>query len=170
MSMLRVWVVWFAALASAACGGSDDEQRPAPRQESTDASADGTAAEGGAVLECGGERCELPQRYVLNDSCCLDAFTGGCGVMLAGTCQRYSKRDARCPAATPDGQMGEAAEESGVIPCCAGNGECGLDVGLGCVATSQACNVYPRAFIEALGSRTCDGEQLELAADCGNDL
>jgi len=172
MSNVRSGWLWLGALL-AACGGGD-ERTPSRAVEASDAAPHATdsAADGGKVLRCAGEPCELPSRFMFDEPCCLDPFAGGCGVMIAGTCQRYSKRDGRCPAATPDGQIGEAAEETGIIPCCASNGECGIDVGagLGCVATSQSCSTYPKEFIELLGSQTCDGEPLELPPNCGVGL
>ena len=173
MSKVRWSQVWFCALALAACGG--DEKEPAePTPETPDAGAgdvDGVSSRGQPTMRCGGERCELPLHLSTLDTslCCLDMFTGGCGIMVGDQCQRISKRDSRCPAVTPQGMTGEEAELAGIYPCCASNDECGLDVGggLGCLSTSQACSIYPREFVELLGSRTCDGKELEVSDECG---
>ena len=161
-----VWIGW-VVLAACGCG----EHKAAEPAESRDAAAEDASSGGpmGETLRCGAELCERPARFTDEPLCCADPFSGGCGVLIGETCQKYSKRDPRCPVRTPDGLTGADAEASGTIPCCASNGECGLDfgAGLGCISTSQACGLYPREYIELLGSQTCEGEMLEIPADCG---
>jgi hypothetical protein len=150
------WAAWgFVVMSALGCGGDDKENapEPPPPEEVADA--------GPAPFTCAGEVCELPEDAI-GELCCADQFTGGCGVLRDNGCRRITKRDDRCPAAMPPGP-------SGSIPCCAPNGECGLDlgIGIGCASTSQNCSIYPREIVELLGSMTCEGEELELPEDCG---
>lgn len=151
------WAAW-GSLAVAflllGCGGDDGESpKPAAPDEVADA--------GPAAFTCAGEVCERPED-MQGEFCCADRFSGGCGIKRGDECRKITKRDDRCPAAMPPGP-------SGATPCCAGNGECGLDlnIGLGCTSTSQNCAVYSRQIVELLGSMTCEGEELELPEDCG---
>jgi hypothetical protein len=144
----------FCALgALLACGGGD---KPGEVAEPVTEEPDGPASD---EYTCGSEVCELPEGMT-GELCCADQFSGGCGILQGSECRVIPKRDERCPDIT-------ASASIRGVPCCAQNGECGVDVGLGCLSTIENCALYPRAVVEQLGRQTCEGEELELAADCG---
>lgn len=147
---LVAFVALYAVGGLAACGSED---KPGP---SAEPGTDGSVSD---KFTCGSDVCELPEG-MSGELCCVDQFSGGCGLMQGAECRRLPERDDRCPDIT-------ASATIRGVPCCAQNGECGIDLGVGCLSTVENCALFPRAVVEQLGRQSCDGDKLELAADCG---
>lgn len=139
--------------ALVACGGGD------PPGEVTEPVMDEPEKPASDEFTCGEEVCELPEGMT-GELCCADPFSGGCGIARGSECRVFPKRDDRCPDVTTGASIRG-------VPCCAQNGECGLDVGLGCLSTIENCALFRRSLVEQLGRQSCEGEELELPADCG---
>ena len=60
--------------------------------------------------------------------------------------------------------------------CCTDSGECGIDLGMAipgqsgsCVPRTFLCNFVPKAQVSMIQPMTCDGEPMDLPADCGSN-
>ena len=155
------------ALTLAACGG--DDKSSAKESQTTAPTADA----GSQGVRCGAETCSAPADA--GAACCMDRFTGGCGMMIADICRPLpSDKDNACPEPDLSGLAwytagSGATQTSSISGCCAPNNECGfnLGIGLGCTPAAQACALLPRVILERHKAQTCDGQSLELPADCG---
>jgi hypothetical protein len=157
MLLLTLAGVVGMSVVGAACGGDDDDSdsKPAPTIKPGE-------------VGCGKNVCALPEN-VEGTACCIDTFAGTCGIKAGGgaSCRALPDNfDSRCPIPAGISMFGVAA-----LPCCADD-ECGLDFGTlgggaGCMPTSGACSMVPRQFARMLMAQKCDGEPIELPADCG---
>lgn len=163
MRVLFGWLV-LAWIALAACGGGDD----AAEGGATDA---GNAPDKPAekTLVCGSKTCSLPADSLF-EPCCRDTFSGTCGTLLGGTCQQERVEGSdKCP--LPKSELFGVAKDKGmggVSACCAKNGECGLDlgVGTGCTATRELCAQFPPELASDFKILTCDGEPVVDQGPC----
>lgn len=153
---------WALLITLASCGG--DAKSTAKQMRPKDSGVEGDSQ----GLRCGSKICSVPADA--GTACCVDRFTGGCGMLTGGTCRPLpSDRDDACP--DPDlGGLGYAGGASSSIHgCCAPNNECGINlgIGLGCTPAAQTCELLPRLILERYHAQTCDGDPLTLPADCG---
>ncbi|HKU38233.1 MAG TPA: hypothetical protein VJR89_08800 [Polyangiales bacterium] len=160
------WVA-LACIALAACGGGDDGAAADDAGQHTDK--DAGSKPGQKTMLCGTKTCSLPADSPF-EPCCRDMFTSTCGTLFSGTCQaeRVEGSD-ECP--LPKSDLFAVARDKGmggVSACCAKNGECGLDlgVGVGCTATRELCLQFPPEYREDFRIMTCDGEELPDQGAC----
>lgn len=147
-----------------ACG-SDSSGGSAGKGSMASAS---TAKKDGSV-PCAKDTCTVPDSLKGETACCMDPFKGGCGILAGSTCRAYPMVDSRCP--VPD-LMGPAAQgmmfDIKAFGCCTSNNECGIDFGMGgCQPTSSLCRYISTADAASLKPMTCDGQPVELPANCG---
>lgn len=153
-------IVWLSLLGG--CGGSDGGGTAKTDRAQEKAGTGGTA-EG---VPCGSKRCTAPQGSV-GPACCIDQFSGTCGVMGGGSCRAAPKTDERCP--IPDLKLMLPSNGSIMQPvgCCTGDNECGVDFGVGCQSRTVLCQGIGLDQLDKLKAETCDGKALPLPADCG---
>jgi hypothetical protein len=149
---------------TAACGGGDDEGE----EKSPNKGDDGAAGKEG-TLACAAETCELPDGLEDEELCCKDPFAGGCGIKAGATCRDFPDVDDRCK---PLPIMVNIPGVNGmkIFGCCTGSGQCGVDFGMGCQPRSIACGVVGPDQVSQIQPMTCDGEALELPANCGMSM
>ena len=150
------------AVLFAACGGDDDDDASKGTMTSPQAKADEKI--------CIKETCKLPPELKGEELCCMDPFTGGCGIKVTDMCRAYPKVDTRCPppeinVPTPAGIMPR------VFGCCTDDNQCGIDFGMGgCRPRTFACMFVPKAQVDMLKPQTCDGEAVPLPENCGSNM
>ena len=158
--MRTVGVVVVLSCLLAACGGGDDEG------DKENPNSGGEEKDDGETLECGADSCTLPKELEGEELCCIDNFAGGCGIKVGASCRDIPDVDDRCP--TPDIMVNfPGANSMTVFGCCTGNNQCGVDFGMGCQPRTVACAVIGPDQVDELVHETCDGEPLELPANCG---
>jgi hypothetical protein len=151
-------------LLFAACGGDDDD---------TDSKSDPVLKPG--ELGCGSKACALPNGITGETLCCKDAFTGTCGIKAGDGCRDFPMPDERCPPPPVQLPSFPGAAQATTYGCCTDQGECGVDLGMtipgqasSCVPRTFLCNFVSRANASMIEPKTCDGEPIELPADCGS--
>ena len=144
----------------AACGGDSGETG------NNQSKAGAASASSGDTLACGAETCRRPAELKAEKLCCLDPFSGGCGVEAGSDCRPIPKVDPRCP---PPEIMTNfpGANAIKVFGCCTSAGECGTDFGMGCQSRTLACMVVSADRVDQIKHQKCTGEPLPLPANCG---
>jgi hypothetical protein len=128
-----------------------------------------TAIKPGTVL-CAKDTCKLPDSLKGETLCCMDPFKGGCGIKAGASCRAFPTIDTRCP--VPDLMAGASDMmmfDIKAFGCCASNNQCGIDFGMGCQATTFLCNYISKDDAAMLKPTTCDGDAVELPANCGQN-
>jgi hypothetical protein len=127
------------------------------------------ASTGDGKFHCAKEICELPDSLKGEELCCMDAFSGGCGIKAGTSCRAFPKMDERCalPNLVATGSPGTDSIKA--FGCCTTNNQCGIDFGMGCQADSFLCQYISKDDAAALNWKTCDGMPLTLPADCGQN-
>lgn len=161
--MTRCNFVCVLALACvlAACGGDDSGSK-----ENSETGRAGSDSRAEQEYACGSETCTLPAELEGETLCCMDPFSGGCGVKADGDCRPIPKVDERCP---PPNIMVNipGAVVPKVFGCCTSANECGTDFGMGCQPRTVACMVVRPDQLDQIQHQTCSGEPLPLPANCG---
>lgn len=147
-------------------------------------------------LPCGRNSCKLPGEFAGARLCCVDAFAGTCGIKTyhSDSCRPFPKIDPRCPVPIPPEERSKYFDDiQGVqlFGCCTSDNMCGLDVlsdtdenfpvfgvppefqpdhpGQLCQPRSRMLCLLVQAELlepERVMEQTCDGQPLELPADC----
>jgi hypothetical protein len=123
------------------------------------------------TLSCGTKTCKLPADSTL-ELCCMDLFTSACGMLIGGSCSPMrSDEPTSCPLPSLPHiatATGGANGVGGISACCAGNNECGLDLGvnLGCSNYATACSFLPQDYRDLIEYRTCDGDAIPQPDAC----
>jgi hypothetical protein len=151
----------------AACGGGSGSGKTTSSQGKA-----GSGALKPGETACGSSTCKLPSG-VTGEVCCMDNFTGACGIKNGGNCRAVPKTDDRCPPPDlkvmfpmPAGSMGTMQ----TFGCCTSNNECGIDFGAGCQPRTTACMVIGPDQVDKIKPQTCDGNALPLPANCGTNM
>jgi hypothetical protein len=150
-----------------ACGGHDGSTSKTNIASQERAGSGVTRDDEG--VPCGPAMCSAPKGST-GPACCVDQFSGTCGVMGGGTCRATPKSDERCP--IPDLKLMLPANGSIMQPvgCCTSDGECGVDFGVGCQSRTVLCMGIGLDQLDKLKAETCDGKPLPLPADCGTNM
>jgi hypothetical protein len=176
-TIIGIALLALAAGFGSACGGDDGGTTPTK----TGSAGKGGAAGSGGPVYCAKEICKVPAGLGDVEACCMDKFSGGCGIMSGSSCRPVpTSMDDRCP--VPDlassfmipgaaGTGGGATAGVVIVGCCTANNECGVDYGIGgCQPRSAACQIVPKANIDMIKPITCDGKPIDLPADCGSNF
>jgi hypothetical protein len=157
-TVLRGVAMALAVSLWAACGDDDDA-------DSSESEADAAKPFADDELPCGREVCKLPDRLEGETLCCMDPFSGGCGIKSVESCRPIPEVDERCP--TLDLGLGSGANVVPLFGCCTADNECGVDFMGACQPRSIACNFVSKARVEMIQPQTCEGEPLPLPEVCG---
>ena len=150
-----------------ACGGDDDDD-----DDKGGNTAGSVAKPGDTVCPGSGpSKCELPEG-VDGQLCCTDPFNGKCGVRSGSgdSCVAFPENvDERCP--VPMIGMGATMGNGFLYGCCSeDSGECGIGIAnMPCQPVRSLCTILPKMLISQIKAQTCDGEPVELPADCGTN-
>ena len=158
MGRLRITMALCWMLA--ACGGGEEEGT------NEDGNTGDDEEEEAETLQCAADKCKLPKELEDEELCCIDNFAGGCGIKIGSTCREMPEVDTRCPA--PKIMVNfPGAMQMRVFGCCTSNDQCGVDFGMGCQPRTIACMAVSPDQVDQIMPQTCDGEPLELPANCG---
>jgi hypothetical protein len=148
-----------------ACGG-DDGGGNAKTNASSQEKAGSGATKDNEGVPCGKSMCTAPTGST-SQACCIDQFSGTCGVVGGGTCRAAPKTDDRCPVPDLKLMLPSNGSISQPVGCCTSDNECGVDFGVGCQSRTVLCMGIGLDQLDKLKAETCDGKELPLPAGCG---
>jgi hypothetical protein len=162
---MNVRIVSVSLAIAALCGACGGDDAPDEASSSSIASPSSAGNAPAGQLFCAKETCKLPESLSGETLCCMDPFSGGCGIKAADSCRPFPKVDERCPV----GDLGLAMGPD-VVPlfgCCTSDDQCGFDFMGSCQPRSVACNFVSKDMVEMIQPQTCDGKALALPDVCG---